>query len=237
VQIDQTSELGKYVGTVRLGSAQTGELEVPVVAVVRRASEVVSLFEGTNVGSGVLQTTVTNGLGGSGLTWVHVPKGFYVVHGQFGVAGGSTNLANPSIDIGADGTTEWAFSGVFDLGVIVDGVEMAFNDYLVSHSSPSDTVAVPVRLTGSPGESMIFAGLQLYLERVENELRAVQVLPDGKAQFQLLSRLGYSYRVEASEDLVNWGPVGNIFATNSVMPFTDATAPGHSARFYRAVLQ
>ncbi len=236
VHMGELAERGKYVGNVRLSSAQTADLDVPVVAVVRGATNVVSLFEGTNEVSGVLQTTVTN-VGGSGLTWVHLPKGYFVVHGQFGVAGGSTNLLNPTLDIGADGSVEWAFSGVFDMGVVVDNVETPFNNYLVAHPSPSNTVAVPIRLTGNAGGSMQLGGLQLYLETVPNELRAVEVLPDGRARFELLGQPGYSYRVEAADDLVSWQSLGSVLVTNSVMPFADTTAPGHAARFYRAVLE
>jgi len=236
VEISTAAERGKYVGTVRLSCAQTADLDVPVVAVVRRATEVLSLFEGTDATNGVLQTSVTNH-DGSGQTWVHVPKGFFVVHGQFAVAGGSTNLLNPTIDIGADGSVEWAFSGVFDLGVVVDNVETAFNNYLLAHSSASNTIPVPIRLTGNAGESMQFGSLQLYLETIPNELRAIEVLPDGSARFELLGQPGYSYRVEASSDLVTWQSLGSVTATNAVMPFTDATAPGYAARFYRAVLE
>ena len=59
------------------------------------------LVRGVNWVSGILQTTVTNSSGGYGQTWVHVPKGYYVVHAQMGVAANSTNLLNPTIDVGA----------------------------------------------------------------------------------------------------------------------------------------
>ncbi len=237
VQVSDAAERGKYVGTVRLSSAQTAELDVPVVAVVRRATNIVSLFEGTNWVSGILQTTVTNSSGGYGQTWVHVPKGYYVVHAQMGVAANSTNLLNPTIDVGADGSAEWAFSGLFDLGVVVDNLETAFNNYLVAHSAGSNTVAVPIRLTGNAGESMQFGGLQVFLETVPNELRAIQVMPDGKASFELLAQPGYQYTIQASTNLLLWESLSSVLATNSVMPFTDISAPGLSTRFYRAVLE
>jgi hypothetical protein len=237
VQISDAAQRGKYVGTVRLSSAQTAELDVRVVAVVRHATNMVSLFEGTNSVSGILQTTVTNGSGGDGETWVHVPKGYYVVHAQMGMAANSTNLLNPTIDVGADSFTEWAFSGLFDLGVVVDNLEMAFNNYLLAHPPKSNTVAVPIRLTGSTGSSMEFGGLQLYLETVPNELRAIEVLPDGKASFELLAQPGYRYIIQASTNLLSWQSLGSVLATNSVMPFTDVSAGGLSARFYRAVLE
>lgn len=237
VEVSSAAERGKYVGTVRLSSGQTADLDVPVVAVVRRTTNVVSLFGSTNELSGELQTTVTNGGGGFGLTWVQVPKGYYVVHGQFGVAGSSTSLPNPTIDVGADGSIEWAFSGVFDLGVVVDNLETAFNNYLVAHSSTSNTIAVPIRLTGNTGESMQFGGLQLFLETVANKLRAVEVLPDKKARFELLAQPGFRYTIEASSNLFNWQLLDSVVATNSVVSFTDTTAPGARARFYRAVLE
>jgi hypothetical protein len=235
VQIPDTAERGKYVGTARLSSAQTADLDVPVVAVVRRATNVVTLFEGTNSASGILQTAVTNGGSGCGETWVHIPKGYNVVYALLGVAANSTNLLNPTIDVGADGSTEWAFSGRFDLGVVVDNLEAAFNNYLLAHPPTSNTVAVPIRLTGSASDSMEFGGLQLYLETVPNELRAIEVLPDGKPSFELLAQPGYRYIIQASTNLLSWQSLGSVLATNSVMPFTDVSAAGLSTRFYRAV--
>ncbi|MGH7968532.1 MAG: hypothetical protein ACREIC_07390, partial [Limisphaerales bacterium] len=79
---------------------------MPVVAVVRRSTNIVNLFEGTNALSGIPQTTVTNSIGGSAETWVSIPKGYYVIYALMGVAANSTNLLNPTIDIGADGSTE-----------------------------------------------------------------------------------------------------------------------------------
>ena len=127
-----------------------------------------------------------------------------MVHAQMGVAANSTNLLNPTIDVGADGSAEWAFSGLFDLGVVVDNLETAFNNYLVAHSAGSNTVAVPIRLTGNAGESMQFGGLQVFLETVPNELRAIQVMPDGKASFELLAQPGYQYTIQASTNLLLW---------------------------------
>jgi hypothetical protein len=98
-------------------------------------------------------------------------------------------------------------------------------------------VAVPIRLTGNEGESMQFGGLQLNLEMIPNELRAVEMLPDARTRFELLSQPGYSYTIQGSDDLVNWQALGSVVSRNSVMPFTDTTAPGHAARFYRAVLE
>lgn len=235
--LPENAERGKYVSTVRLTSAQTADLSLPVVALVRKASNVVSLLEGTNVDDGVLQTKVFIDTNGIGETWVHVPKGFYVLHAQLGLAPASTNLLSPAIDIGSDGSPEMMFTGHFDSGVVLDDFETAINQYLVAHHSPSNSTVVPIRITGNPGESVQIGGLQLYLEALPNEWHRIAIQPDGTARLDLQVQPGWRYTVEASMNLIDWEFLDTITATNSIMPFIDMSATGARMKFYRAVVQ
>jgi hypothetical protein len=228
---------GKYTGTATLNSAQTADLSVPVVALVRKASEVVSLLGGTNTGLGELQLELPIPASGNTQTWVHIPKGFFVLHGTLGVAPASTNLQSPTIDIGADDTVDWAFSGLMNVGMALPDIEAPFNEYLKTQpASPTGTL-VPIKLNGNSGESLLMAGLQLYLENIPNELRAMEVLPNGTARFQLLGQPGYNYTIQASTNLVDWDGIGLVQVTNTTMPVVDLSAPSNGTRFYRAVLE
>jgi hypothetical protein len=228
---------GKYVSRAVLDSAQTADLTVPVVALVRQSSEVVSLLQGTNVGLGDLQLELSIPAGGSTQTWVHIPKGFFVLHASLGVAPGSTNLQNPTIDIGSDGALDWAFAGLMDVGVAISDLEQPFNEYLKTNVFGLDGALVPITLAGNAGESLLIGGLQLYLEAVENELIAPALLPGGLVQFGLLSQPGFTYRVEYTTNLTNWTTLDTLTSTNAIMPVVDSTGNGADQRFYRAVLE
>ena len=230
------AEPGKYTSAVRLTSAQTADLVVPVIAVIRRATNVVSLLEGTNTVSGLFQQSFALNSNGVADTWVVVPKGFAVVHADLGMAPASTNAQSPAIDVGADGQLDWAFSGLFDVGVHVDGLEAAFNRCLSDQSAGTDDMLIPIRLQANPGEVLQLGGLQLYLETAAPELRQPQVLPDGRVQMELLGQPGFLYSVEATSDLEKWRAVGSVSASDRVMNFTDDSALGTERRFYRAVL-
>jgi hypothetical protein len=155
---------GKYVGTVTLSSNETADLPVPVVALVRASTETVSLYEGPSTETATIQKSLTIEANGKAQTWVHVPKNFHVVYAALGVVGASANLMNPSLDIGADGSEEWAFSGKFDLGVLVNHVEEAFNDYMTKHQPEPDGWNVPIEVSGPAGEKILLNGIQLYLD-------------------------------------------------------------------------
>ncbi|MCX8155170.1 MAG: hypothetical protein N3J91_01750 [Verrucomicrobiae bacterium] len=226
---------GKYTSMVKLTSAQTADLSLPVIALVRKASNIVSLLGGTQVNEGTQQSIIMLNTHGQGFTWLHVPKGYYVLHAQLGVAPGSTNLLHPAIDIGADGQTEWSFTGLFDAGVVVDNLEAAINQYLVAHPSSSNSTMVPIHVTGNPGAAVQLAGLQVYLETLPAEWRSIAVQPDGQARLELAVQPGWQYRVEASTNLISWQLLETFTATNSVMPFTDVNAAGARVKFYRAI--
>ena len=227
---------GKYVGTVKLSSSRTAVLDVPVVALVRRVRDVVSTFEGTNSASGKLQVESEIGAEGKGQTHVHVPKGFYVVHGLMSVAPGSGIVLSPSIDIGADGEVEWAYSGTLDLGVRLENVEGAINAYLAAHQSNTNGVMVPICVTASSGEGMVFGGLQLYLDSVPKQLDSPNILPNGSIEFELRGQPGFTYRIERSFDLIAWTSLTKLVLTNGAAVITDPTTLGSRHMFYRAAL-
>ena len=158
------AERGKYVGTVTLSSNETADLPVSVVALVRASTETVSLYEGPSTETATIQKSLTLDATGKAQSWVHVPKDFHVVYAALGVVGASANLMNPSLDIGTDSSEEWAFSGKFDLGVLVNHVEDAFNDYMTKHQPESDGWNVPIEVSGPAGEKILLNGIQLYLD-------------------------------------------------------------------------
>jgi hypothetical protein len=208
-------------------------LDVPVVALVRQASNVVSVFEGTNSTDGVLQTKLSLGSNGQAVAWVRVPAGYYVLHAQMGVAAASTNLLNPALDVGGDGSEEWAFSGRFEAGMCLDQLADAFNAYLKSNSSSTGDVLVPVRVTGNANETVLLGGLQLYLERRPLEIVRPEILPSGALSLTIMDAWGGQFDVEASDTLAGWEKVGTVTITNTVSPFVDESAPLHRQRFYR----
>ncbi|MDP2897422.1 MAG: hypothetical protein Q8Q12_12855 [bacterium] len=159
---------GKYVGMLTVSSKETADLAVPVVCLIRATTETVSLYQGPDSTTATLQKTLALGPDGTAQTWVHVPSGFRVLYAAMGVVGASDNLESPSLDIGADGSIEWAFSGKFDLGVLVSNinVENAFNAYLDANSPGPDGWNVPMEVKANPGESVLLNGVQLYLERL-----------------------------------------------------------------------
>ncbi len=48
---------------------------------------------------------------------------------------------------------------------------------------------------------------------------------------------GFSYRVEAATNVIDWLPLTNLVSTNSMMYFRDPAATNFNRRFYRAVLE
>jgi hypothetical protein len=155
---------GKYVGLATLSSGQTADLQVPVVALVRRATDTVSAYEGPDAAIAVTQKDMMLAQDGTANTWVHIPPGYRVVYAAMGVVGTSANVQNPTIDIGADGSQEWAFSGLFNIGVLFNHVEDAFNSYLKTHVTSPAGIDVPIRITANASETIQLNGIQLFLE-------------------------------------------------------------------------
>jgi len=188
-------ELGKYTGTVTVSSSQTADLTIPVVALVRHSTETVSLYEGSDPNLGTIQKSLTLGPDGKAETWVHVPRGYHVVHATMGVVGTSANLQNPSMDIGADGSLEWAFLGKFQLGVLVNNIEGAFNEYLEEHTPDTNGVDVPIRVVANTGETVLLNGIQLYLDSIPGDSE-----PDGDVDGADLDELASSWlRADCNE--------------------------------------
>jgi hypothetical protein len=164
-----TAKYGKYVGIVTIDSNETADLNVPVVALIRCTTETVGSYEGPDPNIATVQKSIVLDPNGRGLTWVHIPREYRVLHATMGVVGASANLENPTIDIGADGSPEWIFSGKFNMGVLVNNVERAFNDYLSSRQSDPNGVKVPILVTGSPNEKILLNGIQLFLDRIPGD--------------------------------------------------------------------
>jgi len=201
---------GKYVGTIAFSSNETADLTVPVVALVRYASEMVGAFEGPDPNVTVMQKNLTLGPDGTAQTWVHIPAGYWAVHGAMGVVGASADLQNPSIDIGADGSVEWAFSGKFDIGVLVNNIEDAFNDYILSQGSGGSDVNVPIIIRANAGETIQLNGIQLYLDSKVGDFE-----PDGDVDWFDLAKF-VSHWLEQDCNDPNWCEGADINHSNTV---------------------
>lgn len=68
-------------------------------------------------------------------------------------------------------------------------------------------------------------------------LTNMTVLPNGQAQFKVLSTALHTNRVQASTNLAlsNWTTISTVFPTTNSFIVTDSNAPGFELRFYRVV--
>lgn len=164
VSTPATAALGKYTGNITCVSHETTPLTISVVALVRKSREVVSLFEGTSGESSKMQVPLIAGPDGTADSWVRVPAGYRVLYASVGLVPATTGVLDPSVDIGADGQTDWTFTGGLDSAVVIRDVEDGFNQYLQAHAGASDATDVPIRLIIPAGESVILNGIQLFLE-------------------------------------------------------------------------
>jgi hypothetical protein len=185
-------------------------LTVPVVALVRYASEMVGAFEGPDPNVTVMQKSLTLGPDGIAQTWVHIPAGYWAVHGAMGVVGASADLQDPSIDIGADGFIEWAFSGKFDIGVLVNNIEDAFNDYILSQGSGASDINVPIIIRANASETIQLNGIQLYLDSKVGDFE-----PDGDVDWFDLAKF-VSHWLEQDCNDPNWCEGTDINHSNTV---------------------
>jgi hypothetical protein len=151
---------------------------------VRHATETVSSYEGPDPNIAKIQKSLTLGPDGSAQTWVHIPRGYHVVHAALGVVAASPNLENPLIDIGADDSIEWDFSGKLDLGLVISNIEDAFNEYLSEHTTEANGVNVPIRVVANAGETVLLNGIQLYLDSIPGDSE-----PDGDVDWADLDEL------------------------------------------------
>jgi hypothetical protein len=153
---------------VSISSNETAGLELPVVALVRSTSDVVRFF---GAGESVVpsEENLTLDIAGTARTWARIPPGFSVMHAAFGILGSTGGLANPSLDIGEDGSVEWAFSGTLETGVIVSNIEDAFNAYMEANQAENEGWRVPLSIHGPAGERVVLGSLQLYLDRTETD--------------------------------------------------------------------
>lgn len=68
-----------------------------------------------------------------------------------------------------------------------------------------------------------------------NSTLGITPAANGQFQLSLKGEPWQGYRIEASEDLVNWQPLTYLLATNLLTLLVDADAPNFPRRFYRAV--
>ena len=65
-------------------------------------------------------------------------------------------------------------------------------------------------------------------------LTSPQLATNGSFKMLVQAVSNLNYAVEISSTLSNWSVLSTFTATNSVHPFTDATATNAGQRFYRA---
>jgi len=173
VQYSAQTERGKYTGSMSLDSDQTVVLPVPVIALVRKSTEIVTVFKVAGQTDDPPETSVMLAPDGKGWAYVRVPAGLRVVHAVISIAAGSADLLNPAIDIAGDGSVEWAFSGRFDAAALVNHVEDGFGRYLKTKvHSPGASFDVPILLSGKPGETVDLNGIQLYLDTLAGDVNS-----------------------------------------------------------------
>jgi len=56
---------------------------------------------------------------------------------------------------------------------------------------------------------------------------------DGAVQLRLVAEADVRYIIEASSDLRNWTPIGDLESPDGVLSFTDPASAGSGQRFYR----
>jgi hypothetical protein len=113
--------------------------------------------------------------------------------------------------------------------------------YTTNNSSPSPTSS---DYTGTYRVIVTNSAIALQLTNATAFLQVVvparllemEVLGDGSAKMKLSGNTNRSYAVEVSSNLMNWTTLTNLFYTNGLMPFIDATTAGANQRFYRARL-
>jgi len=172
IEYPAETDLGKYTGEIMISSNETADLVLPVVGIVRECTETVSMFEGPDEGTAVLQKSLDVGPDGAEETWVNVPEGHRVVYAALCVAAGSQDLIDPALDVGADDVDEWSYSGTFDLGLLLGDLESPFNDYLDSTPSGPEGWNVPIEATAPADKTVLLNGVQLYLESAPEILPA-----------------------------------------------------------------
>jgi hypothetical protein len=72
-------------------------------------------------------------------------------------------------------------------------------------------------------------------EAVVPEFNTNPAITEEGVNLTFATEVGLQYRIEVSEDLVNWEPITTIISTGSSLSFTDETPKESARRFYRAV--
>jgi hypothetical protein len=104
---------------------------------------------------------------------------------------------------------------------------------------------VKVRFNKLAGNNAVLTGLffdPAGTQLVSPSVTTGRVMPDsatllagGKFQFRIAGSTGQKYRIEASNDCLQWTQISEIVLTGSTFDFIDQTPGSARARFYRAV--
>jgi hypothetical protein len=120
---------------------------------------------------------------------------------------------------------------------IVTNILYTTNDSLtLSNIQLTDSGTYRVIITNSAIASLSTNATAFLQVLLPVRLQEMQVLGDGSARMKLSGSTNRSYAVEMSSNLTNWTTLTNLFYTNGLMPFIDASAVGATTRFYRARL-
>lgn len=93
----------------------------------------------------------------------------------------------------------------------------------------------PFETITSPSVRAAYMGDVLRYFSREARFEAVQALPTGGAHLTLTAEPGFTYAIEWSSDLANWGTLATILNVTGRLEVTDPAAG--AGRFYRAVLR
>jgi len=82
---------------------------------------------------------------------------------------------------------------------------------------------------GRYGDGAVFR-----LARAQPQFTSFAQLPDGSFQLSLSGASNFTYRIDASSDLVNWVALTNFFNASGTVRFVDRSASNFDRRFYLA---
>lgn len=79
------------------------------------------------------------------------------------------------------------------------------------------------------------AGTVFRLTMAPSRFTSVTLSPDKSIQLSLTGASNFTYRIDASTDLLSWVTLTNVLNSTGTIQFTDPQAPDFQQRFYRAV--
>jgi hypothetical protein len=85
----------------------------------------------------------------------------------------------------------------------------------------------------NPTDNATLSGV--FLDRPKTLFMPAGGAYDGAVHFLLVGRSWSPYRIEASDDLVNWTPIAATMKIGGTTEFSEVIIQGPGQRFYRAV--